>query len=278
MSVLQRRAELLAELVAAATERDSAHPGTAAIARACKEQIDFHSFLDTHPPTVEQDWDQLRERVESHAQFDKANALAHLAGRLLATDTSTSTQRDFPHRILSFLLSAAQGVLQTEINPASLTEPQKGEEQVAAEAVPLSDDEGSDAAWWASEVPLSPDVLSDWSGDEADDGYLSDDAAAAGQRYKSPAKSPEWPRPRGLDPLDAPLTPLAPIRPSHRSPSRSGPGARQLSPWRRRSVRPYGPTSLSVWLAAKDSSGHPAGQLDPRRCFSQRELVVQVSA
>jgi hypothetical protein len=39
---------------------------------------------------------------------------------------------------------------------------------------------------------------------------------------------------------------------------------------------PYGSTSLAVWLAAKDSGGQPARQLDPRRCFTDSELVIQV--
>ena len=72
------------------------------------------------------------------------------------------------------------------------------------------------------------------------------------------------------DPTNSPLTPLTTSRTAHRSPTR-----RHLSP-QRRVKQPYSATSLAVWLAAKDSGGHPARQLDPRRCFTDAELVTQV--
>jgi hypothetical protein len=39
---------------------------------------------------------------------------------------------------------------------------------------------------------------------------------------------------------------------------------------------PYHRASLSVWLASKQSGGHPERVLEPRLCFHERELVQQV--
>ncbi len=41
---------------------------------------------------------------------------------------------------------------------------------------------------------------------------------------------------------------------------------------------PYQRSSLAVWLAAKQSGGHPASVLNPQLCFSQAELLQQVSS
>lgn len=38
----------------------------------------------------------------------------------------------------------------------------------------------------------------------------------------------------------------------------------------------YDATSLSVWLAARESSGHPARHLDPRKCYLEGEILVEV--
>ena len=277
MSVRQRRAELLEQLIGATTGLAPGHPARAAVTHFCEDKFQFHSFLDTHPPTVDEELAQLRARLEAHAQFDKSEALGALAERLSPLDAD-SAQRDFPHRVLSFLVSSAHRVLQTSLEPALLAGPGGEAEPAAQEALPPwsdEDEDGSDAEWWGAELAYSPDdALSAWSGEEEDDPDTAAGEGGAGGGGTAPG-SPSAGKPPGPHPLDAPLTPVAPPRHATRSPSRLHRGA--ASPWRRQlPSKPYGATSLSVWLAAKDSGGHPARQLDPRRCFTETELVLQV--
>lgn len=304
MSILKRRAELLEELLGSTANLAPGHPRYDALARACKEQIDFHSFLDTHPDVVNAEYARLKERLEDNAQFDKVTALSNLTSRLLDLNPPSS-QLDFPSRQLSFLLASSRNVLRTVVDPELVAPPpQEGvlgtDNNNTASALDPSqwtdDEEDSDAEWWANEVAYSPeDGLSVWSGDEEENGDEKVDrtgAAAAdddGNYQNDPSGNSISPVDRnGLtgtktlitDPTNSPLTPLAVSRTGHRSPTRySGKDwqrQRHLSPSQRRVRQPYDATSLSVWLAAKDSGGHPARQLDPRRCFTDSELVSQV--
>jgi len=182
-------------------------------------------------------------------------------------------------------------VLNSELDPNILAPPEDNPTTTGAAAgdLLLSDDDGSEADWWASEIPYSPgDALSEWSGEEDEVnivnssyaqkdniGGAADGHMASGDRFQRPLDDVG----SVTDPIDAPLTPIAPSRYTCRSTERclhreKGIGS---SPWRNiHQGKKYGPTSLAVWLAAKDSGGHPARQLDPRRCFSQGELVLQV--
>ena len=304
MSILKRRAELLEELIGSTANLAPNHPRYDALSRACKEHIDFHSFLDTHPDVVNAEYARLKERLEDNAQFDKVTALSNLTSRLLDLNPASS-QLDFASRQLSFLLAASRNVLRTVVDPelvASL--PQEGvlgtDNNTASGLDPsqwTDEEEDSDAEWWANEVAYSPeDGLSVWSGDEEEneDGKVHRTTGAAvdddGNYRNDPTRGNSFsPADRdGLagsktlipDPTNSPLTPLAVSRTGHRSPTRysgkDGQRQRHLSPSQRRVRQPYNATSLSVWLAAKDSGGHPARQLDPRRCFTDSELVSQV--
>jgi hypothetical protein len=296
MSVLKRRAELLAELIASTADLTPGHPRFEALARSCKEQIEFHSFLDTHPDVVDAEYAQLKERLEDNAQFDKVTALNILSNHLLHLDLASS-QLDFSSRQLSFLLASSRNVLRTVVDPEILksqdgTSTNKNTNHTAAghpSEWSDNDEDNSDAEWWAHEVAYSPeDGLSVWSGDEDEEEQEED--AKEGTRGRggtiedgvsgtsfSPGRDNAT-KPLISNPTDSPLTPLTISRTAHRSPT-----TRESKYSQRQHVSPqrglrqmYSSTSLSVWLAAKDSGGHPARQLDPRRCFTDSELVIQV--
>jgi hypothetical protein len=296
MSVLKRRAELLEQLIASTAHLTPDHPRYETIARSCKEEIEFHSFLDTHPDVVTAEYAQLKERLEDNAQFDKVTALNILRTRIENLNF-VSSQLDFAPRQLSFLLAASRNVLRTVVDPEILA--QSGIHNTSATGDKTStihpsewsdDDDDSDAEWWANEVQYSPeDGLSVWSGEdeekeeEDERKYLegtripvndtngsSFSASQDGFGVDTAAKPPI------PDPSDSPLTPLTIARTAQRSPTR-GQGRHQLYSslvWRGK--QPYNATSLSVWLASKDSGGNPSRQLDPRKCFTDSELVAQV--
>ena len=301
MSV-QQRTELLQALIASCTPDN---PRFDATLRSCKELIDFHTYLDTHPDVVNAEWTQLKERIEDSAQFEKANVLNAFRDDLLQLDLSFSQQRDFSSRHLSFLLATSRNVLRTTVDPALIKSMMNGADGGTPPPPPTHPSEWSDYEedsedeWWMNDVAYSPeDGLSQWSGDEEDE----EDDEIVGNDVTGGENSNEddgfgTPRKDSLlvlgtnvllstDPVHSPLTPLTLSRAAHRSPNRlrrrgrggGGGGGNRSSPeaLRFRLKQPYGPTSLAVWLAAKDSEGHPARQLDPRRCFTEVELVTQV--
>jgi len=284
MSVLKRRAELLEQLIASTAHVSPGHPKHQTLARFCKEKIDFHSFLDTHPDVVTAEYAQLKERLEDNAQFDKVTALGNLSTRLENLNL-VSSQLNFAQRQLSFLLAASRNVLTTVVDPEILAQSGINNTSVVDDNTSAihpsewsDDDDDSDAEWWANEVPYSPeDGLSVWSGEdeEEEEGNKLEGSGITvidgnGSSFPPPGDGIE----HIPDPTDSPLTPLTLARTAQRSPTR-GHRQRRLSPLRRMK-QPYSATSLSVWLAAKDSGGNPARQLDPRRCFTDSELVSQV--
>lgn len=291
MSIHKRRTDLLEELIGQTVGLTLGNPRLDALVRTCKEQVDFHSFLDTHPNVVKAEWTQLKERVEDNAQFDKAMLLGSLSDRLLAlVETLPSSQRDFPYRQLSFLLAASRNVLRTAVDPALLA-PASANSGPADLGHPddWSDEANSDDEWWANQVSYSSDSdLSQWSGEEREKDSLSSGSegiksathkekqeqdVSLSERFREvtgahPADLPAVTV--AIEPVDGLVTPHAVSRKNERGPSRH----RRESP--RRYRQPYGPTSLAVWLAAKGTQGQIAKELDPRKCFTDAELVGQV--
>ncbi|KAG7667315.1 hypothetical protein KSW81_001047 [Nannochloris sp. 'desiccata'] len=295
MSVLKRRAELLEQLIASTAHVTPGHPRYEALARSCKEKVEFHSFLDTHPDVVNAEYAQLKERLEDNAQFDKVTALSILSTRLQNLNF-VSSQLDFASRQLSFLLAASRNVLRTVADPEILAQAGinnttvTGDKTSATHPSAWSDDEDdSDAEWWANEVAYSPeDGLSVWSWEDEEEqqeeGKLKsgsrghDDGGSFLSLNRNGLGVDEATKPFIPDPTSSPLTPLTLSRAAVASPKRHSTRGRHqhhLSPLRR-VKQPYSATSLAIWLAAKDSGGHPARQLDPRRCFTDSELVTQV--
>ena len=290
-SIIKQRLELLKQLTEAFLPVDQRSDNNAdALFRSCKDLVDFHTFLDTHPDVVAAEWAQLRDRIVDNAQFDKAAVLASLASRLLSSPHPhqiESTQRDFPSRQLSFLLAASRNVLGSAVDPSLLKLEQQqsdnGDEESTTnrpEDYQWSDDsDDSDDGWWTRSIAYSPDdALSAWSGaeEEGDDEKEeerndNDNDALSNVSTQQNQQNQQQTVPISLLSVSPALQETVHRHPSYRPPLRSP------TPRRTKAKQYYGPTSLTVWLASRHKEGgHPARHLDPRRCFTQPQLVVQI--
>ena len=290
MSIHKKRTQLLEELVSQTTGLTPGHPKFDAFIRTSKEQVDFHSFLDTHPNVVKTDWTQLKERVEDNAQFDKATLLGSLSDRLLElVETLPSSQRDFQYRQLSFLLSASRNVLRTAVDPALLAPPSANDGPAELpHPSEWSDEANTDDEWWAQDVSYSSDSdLSYWDGEEREEELPNDSEIGAQHgatrvdKNQEIALSERFKEATGTHPSELPAftvawEPLESILPQgvSRTSDRGSLKPKIDPPHQIR--QPYGPTSLAVWLAAKSTQGQIARDLDPRKCFTDAELVGQV--
>jgi hypothetical protein len=272
----ERRMQLLAELVAALGARAGGAPASDLVLRGCAAALERHAFLDPRPDLIHAEFVRLRDRLDDGAHFDKAQALELLRGQLLAAPLP-SPHPDPQHRLLSLLVAAAGRVLDTRLQPSALL---AGLAQAAREEggqLPThrsvadgggSSDSGGSWAGAAGGGGSPARSLSDWG--EVD---------AASERAASPQRAPppsSRPPPPDADVDDAaPGTPPAPAsaapRPLPRRPLQRSAPRRAIG-----SGNPYGPNSLSVWLASRASGGHPARLLDPRLCFADADLVAQV--
>lgn len=288
MSTQKEQIALLQSLIQAGAGVTSDDPRFTAVFADCKQVLDHHTFLDTYPETVDADWSETLQRINDNGQLEKSALLNTFRDALLAdTDLASSTQRDFPYRVASLLLGISRNPLNTYTDASGLALAQKIEQ--AAEAAARSDDvtaalveqlsSDSEAEFWQTYGTYSPgDSLSEWSGEEREEDDLEslveegDEKSGKGDLNMTSRDAVNLAAPDGSYEYKEHFhTPLAvsqrKVRHPRTSPRHTG----------QRGHRPrYGPTSLSVWLAAKDSGGHPARQLDPRRCFTDKELVLQV--
>lgn len=324
--MLQRRFELLNELVHSFCENREADGVEATTSlehierrfsategflekqqRIVKDVAQFHTFLDTHPDNVEKEWMHLLQRIADHGQQDKVHVLQELRTWLLDCPMQ-SCQRDFQHRILSFLLSASGKALETDASLRvvwSMQENLKAARAAEAHLVKELAEEmnQSEDEWWTNDVPLSPgDNLSIWSGSSHDDASRrrSIDLLSSGRQTPT-VTSPNAEAARAWNsqenassdlintkesmhviPNDIRYAPLS----SHESVRRllmnkgfrpSYDSTTEIKKNSRKPSHPYGSYSLTLRLASNNTQRkHPAEILDPRKCFEETEIVEDV--
>ncbi|KAI3426972.1 hypothetical protein D9Q98_006916 [Chlorella vulgaris] len=290
--VLRERRQLLGDLVTRLTGLQVDEARHSALLEACSEAVQHHQFPDTNPRHVAEQVDRLTERLGEHAQFSKQRALQLLQTRLLGLRLD-STQYDFQHRLLSFLYCCSRRPLSTAYDGGGeLVAALETAARTAVVGPPTYLTDGSEDSWQDELGACSPrSQLSDWSDSGA--GELGSTAgtaagtaggtaagfaggAAAGTAGGRAAADREPGAPAGTAP-DTAGDAAAP-RQTALSAALHLAGNCKLSPPpplpRRES--PYHRASLSVWLASKQSGGHPERVLEPRLCFHERELVQQV--
>lgn len=192
-------------------------------------------------------------------------------------------QYEFRHRLLAFLYAAARSPLAAPYAGGSrLVEALEERAQTAVVGPPTYLSDASEDSWVDEAAAFSPgSQLSQWSD-------ASDDERAAGEHGASPVATAassgqqrgEADQAGGVAASEAadgglPLSSMAALAALASDLGRPlPPELVALVPQRRES--PYTRTSLSVWLASKASGGQPARLLEPRLCFHEHELVVQV--
>ncbi|KAL4854307.1 Gamma-tubulin complex component 6 [Chlorella vulgaris] len=290
--VLRERRQLLGDLVTRLTGLQVDEARHSALLEACFEAAQHHQFPDINPRHVAEQVDRLTERLGEHAQFSKQRALQLLQTRLLGLRLD-STQYDFQHRLLSFLYCCSRRPLSTAYDGGGeLVAALETAARTAVVGPPTYLTDGSEDSWQDELGACSPrSQLSNWSDSEAEElGSTAGTAgatavgtagaiaggAAAGTAGGTAAADHETGAPAGTAP-DTAGDAAAP-RQTARSAALHLAGNCKLSPPpplpRRES--PYHRASLSVWLASKQSEGHPERVLEPRLCFHESELVQQV--
>jgi hypothetical protein len=283
--VVKHRTELLNALLLHSGLHPS-HPRFPALDRAANTIVSFHTFLDTYPDVVNAEWAQLTDRLENNAQFDKAAILTALKEKLLSLKIESS-QQDYPHRLLSFLLASSRKVLSTVIDPAGpvriLQAAIADQHTIELELQGGAESSGDD--YCAADVAYSSgDTLSEWSQDdcEAQDEEVEGEFEADGGADVSKAENSLHDTYSSLIAVEGQYSiPGVRSRSYRRSrdPLYAGSSGYYLEGRRvngSTASNPYGGSSLSLWFASNESQGHPSRVIDPRRCFTDAELVQQV--
>ena len=313
--MLHHRTQLLEKLVSSYVETHNGNDSEPSaryrtLLASAEEIVRFHTFLDTHPDHVEVEWMQMMGRISDHAQHEKLYVLQRLRD-LLFTCQVTSTERDFHHRVMSFLMSAAGRVLSTETSHAvvdrigtAIEASRESEKRILRDIA--EEDEDSEDDWWKTEIPLSPgDDLSEWSFEDVDSTgsiitspkfvsprqrSLNSPTASARtiDRHFPPENHSIDDDPPGLSvvPENDPLTLVVPRGPQTGTPNQVLVNKRlvRLRPSKPSTLtndgklkHPYGLSSLSLSMASNDAeANHPTRILDPRKCFAESEIVRQI--
>lgn len=293
MSIVKERTELLNELLRKFSCPLSPDAGHATLQRAAadrlvKNGIMFHNFLDTYPDVVEAEWSEIVERLEIHAQFDKAGVLTSLI-HLLLSSQEPSIQRDYPYRVLSFLIASSRNVIRSFVDDDASRmalqwskgkgAAQSSVDQIDVETLVEIFEEDSDDEWWKSHISYeSGDTLSEWS-EEMDEMESEQEGKDVRSSTTVDALDDNAMDSAGLADVVAPARrPLPARRPmfSNSTPGFSLTRQDQADLSSRQQRHQYDPPSLSMWLASQLSGGNPIQYLDPILCFQEHHLVHQV--
>ncbi|KAL4444278.1 hypothetical protein ABPG75_012015 [Micractinium tetrahymenae] len=287
---LEERRRLLGALVQRLTGEQPSTERHRELLETAVLTTQHHRFADIAPRVVDELLDRLGERLGEHAQFGKQRALQLLRSHLLEVPLELS-QYEFQHRLLAFLYAASRAPLSAHYAGGPLVDALEEQARNAVVGPPTYLSDASSEGGWVEESGLygPGSQLSDWSDVEAEeaeaeamsvDGAGSGVAAppvraagggAGGAAAAPPGNEADSGAPTALDAAAAARAAAA---------AQAAGSLAQLFPPSSRQGRlretPYTRSSLSVWLASKQSGGQPARVLQPALCFHERELVQQV--
>lgn len=276
---------LLSDLIAAATgvpEGDARH---SYLLDASLSSIQHHNFPDTNPKDVHQELYTIYQRLSEHAQFDKRQLLQGLIDHFLSACEIPSTQVEISHRLLALSLGCAHTPLTTAIPTHSHSNivrqllAQQVEEKIRRGEDDNQDDgDASSENSWAQEAPVPDDDNDDLSASDVDDQvdarqkqYQDVENKRRQQHNLPPPSTPHC--------EDAIANHIRRLRDNARTTVSAASCSNNNNQGAKKTAtggKLYSKSSLSVWLASKQSNGQPQKILEPSLCFTEQGLLSQV--
>ena len=247
---------LLSELIKLCTGYTEGEAEHTSLLTWALRAVQHPKHMDTKPSVVQEDIKVLSNRFAEHAHMEKQRCMTALVEHLFKLNVA-SDQADSHHRIIALLLSCSHAPLTKSfcITPfiKQLLPPSENylnEHECAA----------SDNTSWAEEPGIAGgeegSSLSDWSDhdgkSDGDEVGLEDQEA-----FRHEVDLVQHPSSESFHHIDR-------LRAKVR--------LQQCS----QSKKLYEKTSLSVWLASKQTGGQPQQVLEPKLCFTEKELLEQV--
>jgi hypothetical protein len=283
---------LLSDLIATVTgipEEDARH---SFLLDASLSSLQHHNFPDTNPKDVHQQLDSIYQILLEHAQIDKQQLLQGLIDHFLSVCEIPSTQVEISHRLLALSLGCAHTPLTTGIPTHSqnnivrqLLAHQGAGKRRRGEDNQDEEDASSENSW-AQEAPV-PDNDDDdnLSASELDDQL---DARQQQEQYKDVDKQRRqlnMPPPSTPQCEDAIADHIRRLRDNARTTASAAAASHYTTNSTHHNQgakktatggKLYTKSSLSVWLAYKQSNGQPQKTLEPSLCFTEQGLLSQI--